>query len=58
MRLEVADPPTCVTFLLPSYSWIIFKDDVGKMEIRTKFWSENRMGSDGMGKNTTVITEN
>jgi hypothetical protein len=35
-------------FLLPSDAWIIFKDDVGKMEIRTTFWSENQTGSDGM----------
>jgi len=37
-----------MTFLLPSDAWIIFKGDVGKMEIRTTFWSENQTGSDGM----------
>jgi hypothetical protein len=35
-----------MAFLLPSGAWIIFKDDVGKMEIRTTFWSENQTESD------------
>jgi hypothetical protein len=33
---------------LPSDAWISFKGDVGKVEIRTTFWSENQTGNGGM----------
>lgn len=47
MRAQVPGP-TRMILIVRQVTWISFKDEVGKPEIRTALWTETQTGSDRM----------